>query len=121
MVAWLFTIVVLVGLVFGGLQITTACYVWIKHRKFGPGGIFLTIFGCILIGLSIWRSIQVDIGPKGTKVSITRSEIDFRKFEITRKEEELEIGITSKVRDQRVFDSKSEHLIDETKQTLTTH
>ena len=66
----LLTAVIIFGLSLGSIQIVAAVYVWVKQEKFGFGGAVLTIFGTVLIGLSIWNHIEIEISQKVTKVKL---------------------------------------------------
>src|SRR3989304_9691070 len=49
----------LVGMVFGAVAIAAVCWVWVRKQTFGTGGIALSIVGVILVGLSVWKSVEV--------------------------------------------------------------
>ena len=70
-----FTALIL-GLVFGSLMLCSLLFVYIKHKAFGLGGAVLTVFGVMLLGLSIWKTVEISVTPKG--------EID-AKFEVLEK------------------------------------
>ncbi len=53
------------GLVLGSTMIGTVSWTYGTHQQFGVGGAVLTVFGAILVGLSVWRTIDVSISPKG--------------------------------------------------------
>jgi hypothetical protein len=55
----------ILGLVLGSVMISTVCWTYAMHQQFGVGGAVLTVFGAILVGLSVWRTIDVSISPKG--------------------------------------------------------
>ena len=59
-----FTALIL-GLVFGSLMLCSLLFVYIKHKTFGLGGSVLTVFGVMLLGLSIWKTVEISITPKG--------------------------------------------------------
>lgn len=59
-----FTALIL-GLVFGSLMLCSLLFVYIKHKAFGLGGAVLTVFGVMLLGLSIWKTIEISVTPKG--------------------------------------------------------
>lgn len=58
--------VLVISLILGSLMLSSVCFVYIRHRIFGIGGSFLTIFGTILIGLSVWKTVDI----KTEKISI---------------------------------------------------
>ena len=49
---------VLANYVIGFLSIASASYAWIKNKMFGLGGIVLSAVGVILIGVSLWASVE---------------------------------------------------------------
>ena len=53
------------GIALGAICLLAAVYNYIKHQSFGTGGIFLVVFGTILLGFSIWQSVEVTIDPDG--------------------------------------------------------
>lgn len=53
------------GIVFGSLMLGCVCFVYVKHHKFGLAGSVLTIFGVILIGLSIFKTVEVKVKATG--------------------------------------------------------
>ena len=58
-------IVTAVGLLIGSVLMLSVCFVFIRHRFFGPGGAALSILGAILIGMSVWSNINVSVGADG--------------------------------------------------------
>ena len=61
------TAVYTVGLVFGGLAVFSVCYVFMKTRTFGFGGGVLSLVGVILIGLSLWSRVKIEVSKEGLK------------------------------------------------------
>lgn len=61
-----------VGLVFGSLAVLSVIYVWIKKQVFGFGGGAISLTGVILMGLSIWSSVQIQITREGIKAGFER-------------------------------------------------
>ena len=65
----------LMALVFGNsvigcLSIASAGYTWVRSRTFGLGGIVLSAVGLILIGASLWASVQYSTpGPAESEPS----------------------------------------------------
>lgn len=53
------------GIVFGSLMLSSVIYVYIKHKTFGLGGSILTVFGVMLLSLSIWKTVEISVTPKG--------------------------------------------------------
>ncbi len=53
------------GLVLGAVLLLAAVYVFVRHQKFGLGGGVLVAFGTVLLGLSLWQSVELSVGPEG--------------------------------------------------------
>lgn len=53
---------VLAGILFGSAAISSACWVWLRKQIFAYGGSALSGAGVVLIGLSIWHSVDVKVG-----------------------------------------------------------
>lgn len=49
------------GLVLGSVLLLASVYNFVKHRSFGLGGSVLTVFGTMLVGLSLWSSFEVTV------------------------------------------------------------
>jgi hypothetical protein len=58
-------IAVLAGVVFGSAAISSACWVWVRRQIFAYGGSALCGSGVILLGLSIWHSVEFGISGTG--------------------------------------------------------
>lgn len=56
---------IITGMVIGSLTLLTVLIVYLRTQKFALGGSVLTVFGTILLGLSIWVNIEVSIGKNG--------------------------------------------------------
>ena len=59
-----FTALIL-NLVFGSLMLCSLLFVYIKHRTFGLGGSVLTVFGVMLLGISIWKTVEISVTLEG--------------------------------------------------------
>jgi len=57
--------VIVCGLLLGSVAVISAAWVWVRHRVFGSGGSVLSVVGVILIGLSIWKNVEVRAGADG--------------------------------------------------------
>jgi tetratricopeptide (TPR) repeat protein len=53
------------GLGLGSAMLVIACVVFLKKNVFGLGGSVLSLFGLVLVGLSVWTSFDLSISPKG--------------------------------------------------------
>jgi hypothetical protein len=59
---------VLAGVLFGCAAIATACWVWLRKQIFAFGGSALCGSGVVLLGLSIWHSVE--FGVSGSSISL---------------------------------------------------
>ena len=59
---------VLAGVFFGCAAISTACWVWLRKQTFAFGGSALCGSGVVLLGLSIWHSVE--FGVSGSRLSL---------------------------------------------------
>src|SRR6266571_945542 len=59
---------VVAGVVFGSAAISSACWVWLRKQIFAYGGSALCGAGVVLLGLSIWHSVE--FGVTGTGLSL---------------------------------------------------
>lgn len=71
------TSVLCVSLVFGSLSLGSTIWVYIKHRVFGFGGTILSITGIILIGMSVWKSIEIQ--AKDVRIILEKNEKEIKK------------------------------------------
>jgi len=67
-----------VALALGGLMLLTVCGVFAFHQIFGLGGSILTISGIILVGMSVWRKIDVTVSDKGITAKLEQVEAQVR-------------------------------------------
>lgn len=59
------TVTLILGLLLGSIMLCTVLYVYIKRQIFGMGGSVLTTFGVLLLGLSLWKSVEVSVTSDG--------------------------------------------------------
>src|SRR3954453_4114824 len=50
--------VILACLVVGCLAILSACFHWVRTQRFGTAGAVLSAVGLILVGMSVWASVE---------------------------------------------------------------
>ena len=58
---------ILAGVVFGSAAISSACWVWLRKQIFAYGGSALCGAGVVLLGLSIWHSVEFGVGSSGVR------------------------------------------------------
>lgn len=55
----------IVALFLGSMMLMSVCFVYVRHRALQLGGIVLSGLGVILVGMSVWKTIEVEVGDKG--------------------------------------------------------
>lgn len=53
------------GLVLGSAMLLIVSVLFLLGRPFGLGGVTLTLVGALMVGLSIWSSVQIRVSPEG--------------------------------------------------------
>jgi hypothetical protein len=66
---------VVAGVVFGSAAISTACWVWLRKQIFAYGGSALCGAGVVLLGLSIWHSVDFGVTSNGLTLKL-QAELD---------------------------------------------
>lgn len=67
-------VVIIIGLIMGSVTLLTACYVWLRKQVFGLGGGILSLVGVILIGLSLWSNVSIEVSEGTIKAEFDRLE-----------------------------------------------
>ena len=47
------------GIICGGISIGSVCLLWVRRQVFGQAGAALCVAGIVLLGLSIWGSVEL--------------------------------------------------------------
>lgn len=101
------TIVTLIlGLILGTVLLSAAVYVYIKHQVFALGGSVLTVFGTILLGLSIWQSVELTIRPEGGITAKFKQDLGAAAADINNRISQLELKLTELSEDVTSFRKK---------------
>lgn len=66
------TVVYAVGLAMGSVMLGSVCYVWVRKQQLGIGGGFLSAMGVVLLGLSVWTGVSVEVTKGGIKADFDR-------------------------------------------------
>lgn len=53
------------GIVIGSAAILAVAFVWIRKQTFGIGGSVLCSVGVVLLGLSVWTTMKIEISQQG--------------------------------------------------------
>jgi hypothetical protein len=62
------------GIIFGAAAISTVSWVWLRQQIFAYGGSALSVTGIILIGLSIYKTVDVRAAPDGIGLKLAEVE-----------------------------------------------
>jgi hypothetical protein len=60
-------IVIYAGLVIGALALISTCIVWMRKQVMGLGGTVLSLVGVVLMGLSIWKNVEISVDKDGVE------------------------------------------------------
>lgn len=55
----------IVALVLGSIMLLSVCFVYVKHQVLQFSGMGLSAFAVILIGMSVWKNIDVSVDQNG--------------------------------------------------------
>lgn len=55
----------LVGVIIGAIILLVTCWVFAKQKSLGLPGIGFAFFGVVLLGMSVWSTAQITVGPEG--------------------------------------------------------
>lgn len=86
------------GMILGSAMIIVATFVYWKKQIFPVGAIVMTVFGTLLLGLSIWQSAKIQVGADG---NLTAS------FEKLRQEVKAEVKQSNQAVTEKIEDLKA--------------
>lgn len=55
----------IVALVLGSIMLLSVCFVYVRHQVLQLSGMGLTAFAVILVGMSVWKNINVSVDETG--------------------------------------------------------
>jgi hypothetical protein len=67
-------VVFYVALVLGSIMILVVCWVFLQHQTLDTGGLTITVCAVILIGMSVWRNIDISVSQKGIQAKLEQVE-----------------------------------------------
>jgi hypothetical protein len=70
-------VAIFAGIIFGALSVSSSAWVWVAKRAFGLGGTTLSVAGVVLLGMSIFKTVEFRAGPvtfKGEFAAVTQNE-----------------------------------------------
>lgn len=111
----------ILGMILGSTMIVVATYVYWKRQVFPIGAIVMTVFGTLLLGLSIWQSVKVQIGADGSLTTSfeklkqeVKEEVKQSNQSVSEKIEDLKTSISTdtsnltRLRNQEIVEKKIE-------------
>ena len=60
-------VAIFAGIIFGAVSVCSSAWVWVSQRAFGLGGSTLAVAGVILLGMSIFKTVEFRAGPVSFK------------------------------------------------------
>ena len=58
-------VAMILGLMIGVAMLSVVTVVYLKHQRLGPSGAILSLFGIVLMGMSVWQTIKISVDRKG--------------------------------------------------------
>jgi len=58
-----------VGLAMGAAFVASVCFVWVSKHTFGTGGAVMSFAGVLLIGLSVFKTANLNVGSDGVSLA----------------------------------------------------
>lgn len=62
-----------VALALGGIMLLSVCYVYIRHQVLQVGGMAMSGFAVILVGMSVWKSIDISVSGEGISAKLDQA------------------------------------------------
>ncbi|MFJ4194388.1 peptidoglycan-binding domain-containing protein [Pseudomonas sp. NPDC089534] len=85
----------IIALALGALMLASVCYVYVSRQTFGLGGACLSGFGVVLVGMSVWTTIDVAFDAKGVRAKLEQVETVAKRAESTASQAQEEARTTS--------------------------
>lgn len=63
----------IVALIMGTVMLLSVCYVYIQHQVLQFGGIVMSFFAFLLVGMSVWKTINFAIDESGIQASLAQA------------------------------------------------
>lgn len=60
----------IVALALGCLMLVAVCWVYVTKQTFALGGSVLTVCGVVLVGMSVWRTIEISVSAKNVSAKL---------------------------------------------------
>ena len=99
-IAMPFNIVVMVGLVAGMIIILCVCHVYVKDKKLDKSAYILVVVSLILIGMSVWEHIIVQVGDN--KIDLLKKNIDQVQEAVDKQKSDMEILVNCAAKNMNI-------------------
>ena len=103
----------ILGIILGSGMLFAVIYNYIQKQIIPVGALVLTAFGTLLLGLSIWQSARITMGPEGNFSA------EFERFkqeiveEVDRKDAELKEEVRAEVKENLVLNERTLNKLDQ--------
>lgn len=64
-----------IGLILGSLLLVVVAITWFRKQIFGFGGAGLSVIGLVLLGLSLWTSVNIRVGGWETQLNLVEQRL----------------------------------------------
>ena len=92
-------ITLIMGIILGTICLLAVVHNFVRHQNFGLGGVVLVAFGAMLLGLSIWQSVELSVDADGIVTAKYKQDIGAEAAERNNQLEELRIRISENTED----------------------
>ena len=63
----------IVAMAMGVVMLLSVCFVYVRHQTLALGGMSLSAFAVVLLGMSVWRSIDVSVNGQGVQAKLDQA------------------------------------------------
>lgn len=86
----------LVALILGTAMLASVCFVYVRNQSFGLGGVIMSGLGVVLVGMSVWKSIDISLSDKGVTAKLEQVEAQAKRAEENASKAKAEVAETAK-------------------------
>lgn len=65
-----FDITQITGIVLGSILLLSVAWVWVRKQVLGFNGFGMSIIGMLLISVTLWQKMNIEVSPDGLKVEV---------------------------------------------------
>src|SRR3712207_4447558 len=86
---WIQIGALIIGICFGAFAVASPSWVWLRKQIFSVGAGWLATLGTVLIGSSVWSSIEVSAPGFSADLKSILNEVRARTEEISKRQEQI--------------------------------